>query len=55
VLFPNKKIIIIIIIIIITPVLGEDIFSLKKQTKQKLISIHNNGDVDKHAHGFADF
>jgi hypothetical protein len=35
----------------ITPVLGEEILSLNR----KLISLHNNGADDKHAHRFADF
>ena len=26
-----------------------------KTTNRKLISLHNNGEDDKHAHGFADF
>ena len=26
-----------------------------EQNNQKLISLHNNGEDDKHAHGFADF
>jgi hypothetical protein len=26
-----------------------------EQNNRKLISLHNNGEVDKHAHGFADF
>jgi hypothetical protein len=26
-----------------------------EQNNQKLISLHNNGEVEKHAHGFADF
>jgi hypothetical protein len=28
---------------------------LSEQNNQKLISLHNNGEDDKHAHGFADF
>ena len=26
-----------------------------EQNNRKLISLHNNGEDDKHAHGFADF
>ena len=26
-----------------------------EQSKRKLISLHNNGEDEKHAHGFADF
>ena len=33
---------------------GYDRQSLE-QNNRKLISLHNNGEVDKHAHGFADF
>ena len=26
-----------------------------EQNNRKLIGLHNNGEVEKHAHGFADF
>jgi hypothetical protein len=29
--------------------------SISEQNNRKLISLHNNGEDDKHAHEFADF